>query len=123
MKLLLILLAVLWIIIGALLVILTDATREIFRNLLSKKNLNLRTLAVISFVIGALLILGSSAVDTPWVLILLGLMGVAKGLFFTLAPKKNAMAVIDWWLNAPNKLLKIWGIVAFCVGVIFLLIL
>ncbi len=123
MKLLLILLAVLWIIIGALLVILTDATREVFRNLLSKKNLNLRAMAVISFVVGALLILGSSAVDAPWVLILLGLMGVAKGLFFTFAPKKNAMAVIDWWLGAPNKLLRIWGIVAFCVGAIFLLIL
>ncbi|MEE8360414.1 MAG: hypothetical protein V3S04_05745 [Candidatus Omnitrophota bacterium] len=123
MKLLLILLAILWIIVGVLLVILTDATREIFRNLLSKKNLNLKALAIISFVVGALLILGSSAVDTPWALILLGLIGVAKGLFFTFAPKKNAMAVINWWLNAPNRLLRIWGTVAFCVGAIFLLIL
>ncbi|MFH1753001.1 MAG: hypothetical protein ABH875_02350 [Candidatus Omnitrophota bacterium] len=123
MKILLTCLAVLWIIIGALLVVLTDAMRQICRNFLNKKNLNLRVLAVISFVVGALLILGSSEVNKPWVLILLGLMGIAKGLFFTFAPKKTVMDFIHWWLNAPNKMLRIWGVFAFCIGIVFLLIL
>jgi uncharacterized protein YjeT (DUF2065 family) len=123
MNLLLTILAILWTIIGILLVILTDAIRQIFRNLLRQKDLNLKALSVIAFVVGLVLILGSSGVSRPWIAILLGLLGVAKGLFFIFAPKKTSMALIDWWLEAPNKILRIWGIVLFALGVILLLIL
>jgi hypothetical protein len=122
MALLVALLGILWIIIGSLMVILTDAVREVMHTLLKQKNLDYRALSVLAIIIGAIFILSSGSVSVPWVIITLGILSIAKGLFFVFAPEKKAKALLDWWLGASSNLLKSWGVVVFLLGVLLLLI-
>ena len=121
MRLILILLSILWIVAGVLLFILTDAMRQICRNLLKIKNL--KPFSVLAIIAGIVFIMASSLVSVPWVAILLGLLAIAKGLFFIFAPQKKVKAFFDWWLNASNGIYRSWGIMAFLLGVLILLML
>lgn len=121
MTILVILLAIVWIIMGVLFVILTDASKQIIANLVKQKNVNF--LSLLSIIIGIVLILGSPSANMPWVIAILGMLAICKGLFFMLGPKKKTRAFIDSWLNAPVKIHRIWGIAAFLFGVMLLLIL
>ena len=71
---------------------------------------------------GLVLIFGSSTVSVPWVSVALGILAMLKGLFFILGPKKKTKALIDWWLNAPSNIHKTWGLAAFLIGVLLLVI-
>ena len=121
MRITLILLGVLYIIIGVVLFIFTDASKEILRNLLKQKNIKL--LSIPSLAIGVVLIAGSSLVSVPWVVIALGVLGLLKGLFFIFGPESKTRPLIDWWLGASNSIYKTWSVVAFLIGVLLLLIL
>ncbi len=121
MKIIMVLLAIFWIVLGVLLLMLTDTVKEVFRNLLKRKNI--KTLSIASLVIGVVLILGSSLVSVPWIAIALGILGLLKGLFFMFGPEKKTTALIDWWLKATNNIYRSWGIVSFLLGVLLLLIL
>jgi len=121
MEILLILLAIAWIIIGVLMFIFTDASKEVLRNLLKQKNI--KTFSILPIAIGIALLAGASLVSVPWIAVILGVLGVLKGVFFIFGPEKNKKALIDWWLSASNNVYKSWGIVAFLMGILLLLIL
>ena len=121
MRLIIMLFGILYIIIGMLFVVFTESTKEVLRNLLKGKKV--QSLSIISLAVGMLFIMGSRVVDAPWVLVLFGLLGIAKGAFFMFAPEKKTKPFIDWWLNASMGIHKCWGIVAFLMGILLLLIL
>lgn len=121
MRLILMLLGVSLIIEGVLLYIFTDASRDFLRILFRQKNI--RPLAVIDVAAGILLLLGSSAVSAPWITTLLGIAAAGKGLFLILAPEKKSRPMIDWWINASGSVFRSWGVVAFLLGILILLIL
>lgn len=121
MRIFLILLAIFYIIVGGMLFIQTNKAKGFFRKLLKEKNV--KTLSIVPLVVGLLLIWGSSFVSVPWFVILLGILGILKGLFFILGPEKKIRPLIDWWLNASDSVYKSWGVVAFLIGVLLLLIL
>jgi len=121
MRLLLILLAILWIVAGVSLFMLTDASKKLLGRLLKRKNI--KPISIIPLVLGIVLIRGASSVSMSWLIFLLGILAIAKGLFFIFGPEKKTKAFIDWWLNASNSVYKSWGIVAFLMGVLILLIL
>lgn len=121
MGILLTILGVFWIIVGVLLFIFTDATKEIMRNLLKQKNL--KPFSILPLLVGIVLIFGSSLVSMPWVTILLGLLALLKGLFLMFGPQGKVKSIIDWWLGTSNHLLRSWGVVMFLLGVLLLLIL
>ncbi len=120
-ELILILLAILQIIAGVLMFIFTDAAKEILRNILKEKNL--KAISVLPVVVGILFLAGSPLVSRPWITVLLGMFAIAKGLFFIFGQKRDAKALIDWWMGASNNVYKSWGVVSFLLGVLLLLIL
>ncbi len=121
MRIILALLGVFWIVAGFLIFIFTDASREILRNILKKKNLLL--FSALAFIVGILFIFGAGVVSIPWLAILIGFLAMLKGFFFALAPEKKVMGFIDWWLNASNAAYRSWAVVAFLFGILILLIL
>lgn len=121
MRLILILLGMLWIILGFLFFVFTDRSKEKLRNILKEKNIKL--LSVTGIIIGIVLIRGSSLVSAPWFAIILGIFVILKGLFFIFGPEKKTKPLIDWWMSTSNNVYKTWGVVAFLLGVILLLML
>lgn len=121
MKLIMILLGILYIVIGFMFFVLTEASKEALKTLLKRKNLRLFSFVPIIF--GIMLILGSSLVTAPWFVIILGMLGILKGLFFIFGPEKKMKPLIDWCLNASDNFYKVWGVAAFLLGVILLLML
>lgn len=117
----LILLAILQIIAGVLMFIFTDAAKEILRSIMKEKNL--KVLSVLPVAVGILLLAGSPLVSTPWITVMLGILAIAKGLFFIFGQKRDTRALIDWWMGASNNVYKSWGVVSFLLGVLLLLIL
>ena len=121
MQLILVLLAIAWIIAGLLLVVMTESVRKVMRKILKGKNL--KRWSLFPVILGAIFVWKSSSVSVPWVAVLLGLLALAKGLFFLLSPENKGKAFIDWWMNASQKFLRGWGVVSFLLGALVLLIL
>lgn len=121
MRMLLTLIGIIWIILGFLIFIFPDASKEVIRGLLKQKNI--KTLSIISFTIGIILLLGYSVVSMPWLMIVFGIGGMLKGVFFMFAPQEKIKLFINWYLGAANNLFRSWGVAAFLFGVLILLIL
>ena len=119
MLIVLVLVGISWILAGVLFFIFTDATREIIKNVAKQKNF--KSFSILPLVVGLLLILGAPSVTSPWFVILLGLLGTAKGLFLMFGPKSMINAMTNWCLSVPDRVLKTCGIMTFLLGIALLL--
>ena len=85
MRTLLYLIAFLWMAFGAYLIIFTEKARNTAKKIFETQKM--KRLAVLPFVFGLLLMIGAFFnPDIFWFTFILGLLAIAKGLFFYLAP-------------------------------------
>ena len=71
-------------------------------------------------VAGILFLLAASSSSQPTFIIVLGLLGLVKGLVFMFAPQDKVKKMIDWWLEGSDQKLKIWAGVAIVLGIAIL---
>lgn len=109
------LMAGLWTIAGFFLLVAADKAKEIFPKLMK----NLKAMSFIPLIAGVLLIYSASSSRLPWFVNTIGLLALAKGLFFILAPEKKAKPLVDWWLEASLGIYRLWGLVALALGIFF----
>lgn len=118
-RLFLYLVSILWIILGVLLVFATDLVREKLFNKFFKK-IDIKKMSVIPIIIGVLLFLSAFANTNRLFVIIIGLLAVIKGIVGIVATEKM-QKMMDWWLNANNNILRIWGVVIIILGTIVLM--
>jgi hypothetical protein len=83
----LLILSLTWVVIDVMVILYTGQARNFFRRLYAKANI--RLLAAIPFVIGLLVLVGAfSEAEMFRLLLILGLLGVAKGTYLTLGPPR-----------------------------------
>ncbi|GAB4259680.1 MAG: hypothetical protein Kow0092_08090 [Deferrisomatales bacterium] len=110
MEVLLFVLAVLWVAFGALLILDTQAARDLWGALVSPESA--RPWGVAAAGVGLLLLLGAlgEARHAGW-LAVLGLLGLAKGVYLLRAPGHRVEALLEWWTRgASERTLRLWGI-------------
>lgn len=120
MKWILFAIGVLWVALGTISVLYTEKTRKTLTSLIEGRNP--RILATIPLIIGLLLVISIRSSSHLLYPLILGVLAIAKGLYFILGKRKTTDAVIKWWLKDTSETTyRFWGIVAIVLG-IFLIV-
>ena len=117
MKWFLFLMAGIWTIVGIFLFIAAGKAKKLYNTLLKGKNL--KTMSFIPLIAGVLLIYSASSSNLPWFVNTIGLLALAKGLFFIFSPVKQAKSCVNWWLKASLGIYRFGGLVALALGIFF----
>jgi hypothetical protein len=117
---LLLILSVLWIALGAMMVLYTDQVRRSVKGLFAAADI--RLLAILPFVMGLLLAAGAFLVkEVFWLALILGLLGIAKGAYLALGPLSQIRQMWDWWFDhASETAVRLSGLITFMIGVAML---
>ncbi len=113
------LLGILWIVIGALLIFAPELIKTKVIDVCVKK-LSPTVKALIALVFGVILLLAASQNRHTLFVIVLGLLGIVKGVMFIVA-KEKMDKITDWWLKANNNIYRISGIFTILIGSIVLI--
>ncbi len=110
------LMASLWTIAGIFFLGAAKKAKEISNKLMK----NLKAVGFVPLIIGILLIFSAhSGRRYPNLVIIIGLLALAKGFFFIFASEKKARPLIDWWLEASLGIYRLWGLIVLALGIFF----
>lgn len=126
MKWILYTISLLWIILGTVQILYTEKSTAALRKLMAERNP--KVLAVIPFLIGFLLCLaailnyaqvGGTSIWKPlWPVFSLGLLACIKGILFFFLPPQSTREVLQWWFyKASDRLIRLWGLILFVLGI------
>ncbi len=120
MKVILYIIAILWIASGTFLIVFTEKTRDTLKNMFLTERV--KSLSLFPFVFGVILVIGaftSSALF--WFVFILGILGLAKGVYFFMAPAERTRRLLDWWFSkAKPETIRFWGLITFFFGILLL---
>ncbi|MFC1580320.1 hypothetical protein ACFL4N_05345 [Thermodesulfobacteriota bacterium] len=116
MNIALIVIAILWIAVGALFIIHTRKTREFYEKLLYKRNPKL--LAIMPLAFGILFAVGAFYYKEMFGLVfILGVLGILKGAYLILGPADQIKRVMEWWYkDAGDGTIRLFGLIIFILG-------
>ena len=105
-----------WIAMGAFLVIYTEQARVFIKGLFPPSKA--RFFAVIPFAFGVVLVIGAFyRMQMFWLAFILGLLSILKGLFLFLGPADKIGAIMEWWYSkASERTMRTGGLIAFFLG-------
>ncbi len=117
MKIVLYIIAILWVISGTFLIIYTEQTRSFLKKLFLTDKIKL--LSFLPFVVGLVLVVGAFFNKGMfWLVFIIGLLAVLKGVYFFIAPQQQAKALLEWWfMNASPRTVRFFGLITFFIGV------
>ena len=102
---------------GVFLLIFTERTREFFKRVFLIENL--KKLSFLPFVLGVVLIAGAFGGERfLWLPLILGLVGLGKGLYLFVTSPANSKAILDWWFfRASPETIRFFGLISFVLGI------
>ncbi len=116
MILVLYLVAILFVVIGVILILYTNWTTHFFKNVFFIKRV--RLLSVIPLFFGVVLIACSFCNSKIiWLSLILGFIAIFKGLYLILGPVNQITFFIDWFLNRSGEVvMRLFGIIMLVLG-------
>jgi hypothetical protein len=112
-------LALFWIAAGTAFILYTEESRRVLRNSVGK--IKPQFLAFIPMVVGVLLILSAGASGASWLIIILGLLAIGKGIYFLIGPRGQIRALFDWWFGSvQDRTYRFWGLIMVLLGMVVL---
>ena len=107
--------SLIWISVGCCTILYTDETRKFVKRIFN--NIDQKILSALPFIFGILFIFSASATSIPWLIRLIGLMGVIEGVVFFLIPKDLYDKFIDWYVNSlSDQTYRLSGILGIILG-------
>jgi len=105
-----------WIAMGAFLVIYTGQARSFIKVVFPPSRA--KVFAVIPFAFGVVLVIGAFyRTQMFWLAFVLGLLGILKGIFLFLGPSDRIAALMQWWYGkASDRVVRTGGLIAFFLG-------
>lgn len=109
-------LGLIWVAAGTLLIVFTEGTLQVFRKMFFRENV--KELSILAFAFGLFLVVASFFVtNTWWFVFLLGILGIAKGIYFFMAPQDQSRKLLVWWFEgAKPETIRFWGLLTFVLG-------
>jgi uncharacterized protein YjeT (DUF2065 family) len=117
MRAVLYLVSILWIVAGTCMVIYTGRTRAFFKKLVFTDNPKI--LAIVPAAFGLILVFGAFYVKNMfWLVFVLGLLCVAKGVYLFTAPPEQIKKLLEWWFEkADDGTFRLFGLIVFVLGI------
>ncbi|MGD8228565.1 MAG: hypothetical protein PVI20_12360 [Desulfobacteraceae bacterium] len=109
-------LAILWIAIGTFLVLYTEGTQEVLKKLFFTDHF--RWWAALPLILGILLVVGAfSHKGMFWLVLVLGVLGILKGVFLIFGPSNRIKGLLDWWFHkASERTIRLSGLISVILG-------
>jgi glucan phosphoethanolaminetransferase (alkaline phosphatase superfamily) len=108
----------LWLVVyGVFLVLYTQETRNFSKKFFPIKRLKI--MAVIPLILGCILAIGAfHPAGTIWLLLILGLLSIAKGFYWIFGPEDQIKRILDWWhYRAEERTIRLWGLISLILGI------
>ncbi|NLI34073.1 MAG: hypothetical protein GX422_15025 [Deltaproteobacteria bacterium] len=120
MRLFLILFSLLWIALGATIVLHTGRARGRLKEMIL--GVNVRLWAALAVLLGMIFLVAAFAVqEVFWLALVLGILALAKGVYFAVSPLQQVRSLLEWWSDrATETTIRLWGLVSFTLGVMLL---
>lgn len=117
MRIVLYIISVLWIATGTLLIIYTEGTRGFLKRVFLIERI--RWLALLPLVFGVVLVVGAFYQrEIFWLAIILGGLGIIKGIYLFIGPVAQIRTLLDWWFHkADGRTIRLHGLITFFLGV------
>lgn len=108
--------SILWIASGAFLVLYTESAKEFLKRLLLRDHL--RWLAVLPAIFGIILVVGAfSHKEMFWLALVLGVLGLIKGVYWAIGPSAQIKRLLEWWFyKAGDRTIRLHGLIAVVLG-------
>jgi len=93
-------------------------TRQ-YREMLGKltATIHRKIFAALAFVVGVLLVVAAPSSRNLWVVVAIGIIAMAKGLFLYLNPRNLVDCLMDWYLNrVSDQAFRFFGIIGLILG-------
>jgi len=112
MNIVLYVLAILWIVVGTFLVLYTESTLGILKKLFFTDHF--RWLAALPLIFGILLVVGAFFhKEMFWLVFVLGVLGILKGVFLIIGPSAQIKELVDWWFHkASERTIRLNGLIS-----------
>ncbi|MDO9528401.1 MAG: hypothetical protein Q7J27_04485 [Syntrophales bacterium] len=116
MKILLGVIAVLWIVEATFLIIYTEGTRKFLKKVVLK--MNMKIMAVLALIFGLIFIVGAFYFkEMFWLVFILGMIAIIKGVYLFVAPPNQVKALLEWWFHkASGETIRAMGLIAIILG-------
>jgi uncharacterized protein YjeT (DUF2065 family) len=111
--------SVIWISVGAGLIIYTHESKRIIKSFVT--NLDRRILSALPAIFGVFLIIAASESHHSWFIRLIGILAVLKGGFIFWNPQNLYDKTVDWCLNSvSDQTFRFFGIITLILGTVIL---
>jgi len=109
-----------WVGMGTYLIIYTKSSRKSLEKIFFTGHTKI--LSALPFIFGIILIIGAFYhKEIFWILFILGLLGLLKGLYFFFGPPDQVKNLLDWWFHkAGEETIRLFGLILFIIGCILL---
>ena len=117
MRVFLFILSILWVALGATIVLYTNQARDFLRGLVL--GVNIRLWAFPALLVGLMFLAGAFMVhEVFWVALVLGLLAISKGAYLAYAPLPRISSLFEWWFDRASEMtIRLWGLIIFTFGV------
>jgi hypothetical protein len=104
--------------VGVLMILFPEKLKAKVGCLLTWKNY--KPLGIIAAIVGLILFVLSGNSKLGLFLVLIGVLSLTKGLFFIFASHDKVKFTINWSVSLKDDYYRLWGIIAFAVGMLLL---
>lgn len=109
--------SLLWIISGSYFILYTTESRNLLKKLLSLEGIYEKIPSVVIIIASLFILLSAPQIRHPWFMVVIGIIGIGKGLLFFFNPKNCFEKMRDWYLNrASDQTYRFFGIVLLIIG-------
>ena len=112
--------AILWVVIGVLILLYTERTMKILKKLFFAEKV--RALSIVPIFFGIVLVIGAFVCTQVFFLsFILGALALLKGLYLIMGPMPQIKRLMDWWFNkAGASYIRLCGLIIFVLGIALL---
>lgn len=109
--------ALLWIVVGTILILYTEWTKNASRSIILPAYI--RWYSIAPLIVGVFLV--SAAFyhkEVFWLALMLGVLGIVKGIYLIVGPLEKIAGLLRWWNEeASDRSARFFGLITFLVGV------
>ena len=75
---------------------------------------------IIALLLGIIFLLAASQCKLPWVLMVLGIISIAKAIFIFTRGLKGFQPMMNWWLARPDSFLRVYSLIVIAMGALII---
>ena len=108
--------AIAMVVLGVVFLLSPKALKQYLNFWAKRKNFYLA--GILSILFSVVFLLAASQCRLPWVVAVLGIWALIKGIVILVRGPEGLKSMVDWWMKRPIGVLRLTGLLALAIGVL-----